>query len=141
VDKFEMYIQIRGMVNQRYSVSAIARKLELSRNTAYKYLKKSPDEMAEWTASTMIRTKKLDIHKELILKWLREYPDISAAQVNDWLKEKFPTFKVGESTVRNYVKELREEFSISLRWFYAGRQILKVKEGSKMPWGSSRKTL
>lgn len=136
-----MYIQIRGMVNQRYSVSAIARKLELSRNTAYKYLKKSPDEMAEWTASTMIRTKKLDIHKELILKWLREYPDISAAQVNDWLKEKFPTFKVGESTVRNYVKELREEFSISLRWFYAGRQILKVKEGSKMPWGSSRKTL
>ncbi|WML26887.1 hypothetical protein [Neobacillus sp. OS1-33] len=141
MDKFEMYIQIRGMVNQRYSVSAIARKLELSRNTAYKYLKKSPDEMAEWTASTMIRTKKLDIHKELILKWLREYPDISAAQVNDWLKEKFPTFKVGESTVRNYVKELREEFSISLRWFYAGRQILKVKEGSKMPWGSSRKTL
>jgi transposase len=100
------------MVNQRYSVSAIARKLKISRNTVYKYLEKSPDEMAEWTASTMIRTKKLDIHKELILNWLREYPDISAAQVNDWLKEKFPTFKVGESTVRNYVKELREEFSI-----------------------------
>lgn len=112
MDKFEMYIQIRGMVNQRYSVSAIARKLKISRNTVYKYLEKSPDEMAEWTASTMIRTKKLDIHKELILNWLREYPDISAAQVNDWLKEKFPTFKVGESTVRNYVKELREEFSI-----------------------------
>jgi transposase len=112
VDKFEMYIQIRGLVNQRYSVSAIARTLKISRNTVYKYLKKSPDEMAEWTASTMIRTKKLDIHKELILNWLGEYPDISAAQVYDWLKEKFPTFKVGESTVRNYVKEIREEFSI-----------------------------
>ena len=112
MDKFEMYIQIRGLVNQRFSVSAIARKLKISRNTVYKYLRKSPDEMAEWTASTMIRTKKLDIHKGLILKWLREYPDISAAQVQDWLKEKFPTFKVGESTVRNYVKELRAEFSI-----------------------------
>ncbi|MEH7253304.1 helix-turn-helix domain-containing protein [Neobacillus niacini] len=76
MDKFEMYIQIRGVVNQRYSVSAIARKLKISRNTVYKYLKKSPDEMAEWTASTMIRTKKLDMHKELILKWLREYLDV-----------------------------------------------------------------
>lgn len=88
-----MYIQIRGLVNQRYSVSAIARTLKISRNTVYKYLKKSPDEMSEWTASTMIRTKKLDIHKELILNWLGEYPDISAAQVYDWLKEKFPTPK------------------------------------------------
>lgn len=112
MDKFEMYIEIRGLVNQRYSVSSIARKLKISRNTVYKYLKKSPDEMAEWTASTMVRTKKLDIHKELILHWLREYPDMTAAQVQDWLKEKFPSFKVGESTVRNYVKELREEFSI-----------------------------
>ncbi|WP_308160758.1 helix-turn-helix domain-containing protein [Bacillus sp. ISL-77] len=77
MDKFEMYIQIRGMVGQGYSVSAISRKLKISRNTVYKYLEKSPDEMAEWTASTMIRTKKLDIHKELILNWLREYPDIS----------------------------------------------------------------
>jgi transposase len=112
VDKFEMYIEIRGLVSQKYSVSAIARKLKISRNTVYKYIKKSTDEMAEWTASTMVRKKKLDIHKELILHWLREYQDMTAAQVNDWLQEKFPAFKVGESTVRNYVKDLREEFSI-----------------------------
>jgi transposase len=112
VDKFEMYIEIRGMINQKYTISAIARKLNISRNTVYKYLQKTPDEMAEWTASTMARTKKLDIHKELILDWLREYPDMTAAQVYDWLKEKFPTFKAGESTVRNYVKDLRAEFSI-----------------------------
>ena len=91
-----MYIEIRGLINQKYSVSAIARKMQISRNTVYKYLQKTPDEMAEWTAATMARTKKLDIHKELILDWLREYPDMTAAQVYDWLKEKFPTFKVGE---------------------------------------------
>lgn len=34
MNKFEMYIQIRGLVNQRYSVPAIARKLKISRNTA-----------------------------------------------------------------------------------------------------------
>src|SRR3954447_9240119 len=108
-----MYIEIRGLLNQKYSISAIAKKLDISRNTVYKYVRKTPDEMAEWTASTMTRRKKLDEHKELILHWLREFPDITAAQVQDWLKEKFPTYKVGESTVRNYVRGLREEYGIS----------------------------
>ncbi|MBT2724017.1 helix-turn-helix domain-containing protein [Bacillus sp. ISL-46] len=81
MDKFEMYVEIRGMLNQKYSISTIARKLDISRNTVYKYIRKSPEEMAEWTASTMTRSKKLDIHKELILFWLREYPDLTAAQV------------------------------------------------------------
>lgn len=81
------------MHNQKYSISAIAKKLEISRNTVYKYIKKTPDEMAEWTASTMTRRKKLDEYKELILHWLREY-------------------KVGESTVRNYVRCIREEYGI-----------------------------
>lgn len=112
VDKFEMYVEIRGMINQKYSISTIARKLNISRNTVYKYIRKSPDEMAEWTASTMTRRKKLDEHNELILYWLREFPDITAAQVQDWLKEKFPEFKVGESTVRSYVRGLREDYDI-----------------------------
>ncbi|WP_445505875.1 IS21 family transposase, partial [Niallia sp. 03091] len=112
MDKFEMYIEIRGMLNQKYSISTIARKLNISRNTVYKYIRKSPEEMAEWTASTMTRSKKLDKHKDLILYWLREYPDLTAAQVQDWLKEKFPEFKVGESTVRSYVRGLREDYEI-----------------------------
>lgn len=107
-----MYIEIRGMLNQKYSISSIAKKLNISRNTVYKYIRKSPEEMAEWTASTMIRSKKLDIHKELILHWLREYPDLTAAQVQDWLKEKYPEFQIGESTVRSYVRSLREDYQI-----------------------------
>lgn len=66
VDKFEMYIEIRGLIKQKYSISQIAKKLNVSRNTVYKYMKKTPDEMAEWAASTMVRRKKLDEHKELI---------------------------------------------------------------------------
>lgn len=34
-------------------------------------------------------------------------PHLSAAQIKDWLLERFPTLKVGDSTVRLYVKELR----------------------------------
>ena len=107
-----MYVEIRGMLNQKYSISTIAKKLNISRNTVYKYISKSPEEMAEWTASTMTRSKKLDIHKELILYWLREFPDLTAARYRDWLKEKYPRYKVGESTVRSYVRGLREEYRI-----------------------------
>ncbi|MCT1905576.1 helix-turn-helix domain-containing protein, partial [Oceanobacillus sojae] len=88
----------------------IARKLGISRTTVYKYLEKSPQEMAEWVASTQTRKKKLDAYELLIHTWLTEYPDLSSAQVHDWLKERFPTLRVGESTVRSYVKALREKY-------------------------------
>ncbi|MGE7331359.1 IS21/IS408/IS1162 family transposase, partial [Bacillus thuringiensis] len=63
-------------------------------------------------ASTKVRTKKLDAHKEEILCWLEEHPDLSAAQIHDWLTERYPSLSVGESTVRLYVSSLREDYQI-----------------------------
>lgn len=37
---------------------------------------------------------------------------MTAAQVEDWLEERFPTIKVSESTVRSYVRNLRKEYNI-----------------------------
>lgn len=107
-----MYVEIRALLKQKYSISAIAKKLNISRTTIYRYIKKSPEEMAEWQASTRVRRKKLDEHKDLILKWLREFPDLTAAQVHDWLQEKLSESHVGESTVRSYVHSLRDDFDI-----------------------------
>jgi hypothetical protein len=56
--------------------------------------------------------KKLDSYHNLILSWLKEHPDLSGAQVFDWMKEQYPDFIVGESTVRRYVNELREKYCI-----------------------------
>ena len=47
----------------------------------------------------------------MILQWLKEHPDLSAAQVCDWLEEK-KFGKYAESTVRRYVKELRSKYKI-----------------------------
>ncbi|MGO0715145.1 hypothetical protein ACTOTM_17560 [Bacillus subtilis] len=63
--------------------------------------------MAEWVDSLQYK------YKELILSWLRMHPDMSAAQVYDWLLEKYKDLTVGESTVRTYVKALREEYKIN----------------------------
>ncbi|MED3629190.1 hypothetical protein P4478_19870 [Bacillus subtilis] len=63
--------------------------------------------MAEWVDSLQYK------YKELILSWLRMHPDMSAAQVYDWLLEKYKDLTVGESTVRTYVIALREEYKIN----------------------------
>jgi len=112
VDKWEMYMEIQQLLKQGFSKVKVAEKLGISRPTVYRYLKRNPETMAEWIKETKTRKKKLDDYKELILSWLREHPDMSAAQVFDWLTEKYNGLQVAESTVRLYVRALREEHNI-----------------------------
>jgi hypothetical protein len=55
----------------------------------------------------------LDPYKDWIVAWLQEYPHLNASQIQDWLLEKFPDFTVGESTMRLYVNQIREEYQIA----------------------------
>ena len=105
-------MNIRQLLDQGFSKAAVAKKLGISRPTLYRYLKKEPREMVDWIESTKNKRKKLDPYKDRILSWLKEHPDMTAAQVEDWLKERFPTIKVSESTVRSYVRNLRKEYNI-----------------------------
>ncbi|WP_274366319.1 IS21 family transposase [Paenibacillus thermotolerans] len=104
-------MEIHQLKERGFKVSQIAKKLGISRTTVYEYLSKSPEEMAVWMAAAKERTKKCDPHRQLILSWLKEHPDLSSAQIHDWLKER-NLLEVGESTVRDYVRLLREEHQI-----------------------------
>ena len=37
---------------------------------------------------------------------------MTSAQIEDWLRERHPSLKVSESTVRSYVRNLRKEYNI-----------------------------
>ncbi|KIQ93602.1 Transposase [Anoxybacillus thermarum] len=112
MDKWEVYMEIYQLLKQGFSKSAVAKKLNISRTTLYHYLQRSPEEMTSWLASTKQRQKKLDRYREKILYWIQQHPDISASQIQDWLKEGDPNLSVGESTVRQYVRQLRKEWKI-----------------------------
>ncbi|WP_311975626.1 MULTISPECIES: IS21 family transposase [Bacillales] len=112
MDKWEMYMEIYQLLKQGFSKTSVAKKLKISRTTLYNYLKRSPEDMTTWLASTKQRRKKLDPYRELILHWIQKHPDLSASQVQDWLEERYPDLCVGESTVRSYVRSLREEWKI-----------------------------
>ena len=102
-----MYMKIKQLRELKYSDRKIATQLGISRTTVTKYLKKNPEEVALWLASTKSRTKKLDRYQKEILDWLRKHPDTSAAIVHDRLEEKYPDLTVAESTVRAYINDLR----------------------------------
>ena len=112
VEKWKMYMEIHQLLKQGFSKVKVAEKLGISRTTVYRYLNRDPDMMSKWVKKTKVRKKKLDPYKELILSWLFEHPDMSAAQVLDWLQEKYPNLKVAESTVRLYVRDLRKAYDI-----------------------------
>lgn len=110
--KLEVIIEVQQLKKQGFKVAAIARKCNLSRTTVYAYLEKDIEEAYRWVEKLKTRKRKLDPYREDILSWLKEHPDLSASQIADWLEERFEFKDVADSTVRTYVKELREEYHI-----------------------------
>jgi transposase len=112
VEKLQLYIQVHQLKDQGFKVAAISKKLGLSRNTVYKYLDMTFEEATDWVSRLGTRSKKLDPYRDIVLTWLKEHPDLSSAQVEDWLKGKDSTFKFGSSTLRGYISELRDIYHI-----------------------------
>lgn len=102
---------IHQLREKRLRIAQIARQLNISRNTVYKYLDMTFEE-AVGEFGEIKGKKRLDPYRDWIVNWLKEYPSLSGAQIHDWLKEKFKELKVGESTVRRYVNEMREIYHI-----------------------------
>jgi transposase len=109
---WNMYLDIQDLKKMHFNVSQISRRLDLSRTTVYKYLDMTPEEMEQVLENRKTRTKKLDKHRDLIKSWLKQYQDMTSAQVFDWLLEKELDGGVSEGTVRNYVRQLRKECGI-----------------------------
>lgn len=107
-----LYIKIQELHKRKFKVSQIAKELKISRPTVYKYLEMTFDEAKAYTEQPLGKKKKLDHYKDWILAWLEEYPHLSSAQIHDWLLERYPDLVVGGSTVRTYVRGVREVYQI-----------------------------
>jgi transposase len=109
---WNMYLDIQNLKEMHFNVSQISRRLDLSRTTVYRYLDMDSDEMEQVLESRKSRSKKLDKNWDLIKSWLIKHPDMTSAQVLDWLQERKIDGGVSEGTVRNYVNRLRKECRI-----------------------------
>ena len=94
--------------------SQVARRLEVDYKTILKYWDMSPSEYAETAQASKKRRKKADEYKDFVVECLTKYPDMSAAQVYDWIKERtcLETLNFQKRAFRNYVQEIRKEYGI-----------------------------
>ena len=109
------YGNIQKLKREGLNKSQVSRKLEIDYKTVLKYWNMSPDDFSAERSLAEVRSSKIDTFKEYILKCLREYPDMSTAQLYDWIKEKTgrDTLPFAERTMRSYVKRLRAEYDIA----------------------------
>lgn len=108
-----LHIKIHQLHQRKFKIAQIAKELKISRPTVYKYLNMTFEEVKRHSEElSQSRVKKLDIYKDWIIAWLEEFPHLSSAQIHDWLLERYPQLTVGESTVRTYVREIREVYQI-----------------------------
>ena len=139
--KMSIYHEVHRLHRLGFNKSQIERKVGVNRDTVRKYLEKDFEEMSEWTYSLQNRTKKLDPYADTILEWLKEHSDLSAAQIEDWLLEEYPDFKVSSSTVRSYVKNIRDQYAIpkhkNIRQYEA---VPEVEMGAQIQvdWGETK---
>ena len=109
---WKMYVQIQELKNQRFKKTQVARRLSINRETVAKYWDMPPEEYAKGVP--IKRLPKAAAYKDVVLEWLRKYPDISSAQMYDWLKERnrLETLDFQQRSFREYVRKLREEYDI-----------------------------
>lgn len=136
-----LFIEIKQLKARGLNPSQIARQLKISRPTVYEYLSMSYEEAQAWVLGLNQRVKKLDAYEEWLVAWLKEFPHLSAAQIKDWLLERFPELKVGDSTVRLYVAQLREKYQIPKQKFtrqYEAVPELPMGQQLQVDWGETK---
>ncbi len=108
---WQMYSRIQAMKEQGFSIRQISRLIRVSRNTIRKYWEMKPEEYAQ-SYQTANRLTALTAYEPVVVKWLEAYPCMTAAQVRDWLEEKYQ-LDASDRTVRRFVGRLREQHGLT----------------------------
>ena len=120
---WQMYSKIQAMKAEGFSIRQVSRIIRVSRNTITKYWEMEPEEYAgRYKAAN--RLSALTAYEPTIVGWLETYPCMTAAQVRDWLEERYQ-IDASERTVRRLVSRLREAQGADKKGMY--QKIMETK--------------
>ncbi|MBK5263185.1 MAG: IS21 family transposase [Peptostreptococcaceae bacterium] len=107
-----MFSEIKQYKTLGFNKSQVERTLNINYKTVQKYWDMTPDEYSKATIESKCRHKKIDIYKDDILEWITDFRDMSAAQVLDWIKERYGVVQFKERSLRLYISNLRQEYNL-----------------------------
>jgi len=122
-----LYHHIHKLSRQGRSVSWISSEVGLNWRTVKRLLSMDERTFQEDLERGRTREKILDPYEGFLRDRLSLYPDTSAAQLHDWLKEHHAGFpQVSQKTVFNYVQYVRDKYNIPRE--DSARQYMAVEE-------------
>ncbi len=108
-----MYHQIHRLHIEGRSISGIADFLVMNWRTVKKYLSMNEFEYEAFLENQSKRQKELAVYEHFVKVKLEQYPNTSAAQMYDWLKEHYENLpEVTPKTVFNFVMWVRQKYHI-----------------------------
>jgi len=114
IKKINMWYQVKELKSRGLTISQIGRDAELDRATVRKYLQMNEDEFHHWISNPKKLPHKLSKYVGFIKQELENCTDLSAAQIEDRLKEihvDLPSFH--SKTVYNLVQTVRQRYDIA----------------------------
>src|SRR5690606_5572250 len=110
-----MYHQIHKLNRLGFKAARIAKYLGADRRTVRRKLAMDEQEYERFLLSSQDRYKKLAPYEEFVRSNLSVYTDTSAAQMFDWLKERFADLpRVSSRTAYNFVMYIRQKHNIPI---------------------------
>jgi len=108
-----MYHEIHKLQRLGFSNPKIADYLVLDTRTVKKYLQMTEEDYENYLLKGQYRSKVLSPYETFVRDKLDRFPETSAAQIHDWLKEHHPEFpRTGPRTVYNFVMFVRRKHNI-----------------------------
>lgn len=108
--EIKVYSKIHELKEKGFRKDSVAKQLGINWRTVDRYWDMSPDDYNN-NYDNIDRIHLLDKYRETIVLWLKDYPGISAAQINDWLKENYRE-SFSQRTVSRYVRSLRQSLNL-----------------------------
>ena len=111
--KVFMWYKIKELRSKGLTKVQIARELGIDRGTVRRYMGMDEETFIAWTRHPRRMPKKLSMYYKYVKGLLESTPYLSAAQVEDRLRENFEDLpEVHSKTIFNFVKSIRERYNI-----------------------------
>jgi len=111
--------QIKALYNNGNGLGkrAIAKQLNISRNTVRKYLDMDEQTISQNLSETS-RVKRMDEYRDHIIHLLHSFPKLSAVKIQRKLREKYPQLDVSDRSIRRYVSDLKQTVCSKQQRYY-----------------------